>query len=89
MKKEFRAVPRPDDIADMARELRFHPASTQSPEALSGKQVEEFNRDGYLKNLRIYDDAEITGIRGFFDGLLEKTLAAGDDSYSILSLIHI
>ena len=88
MKKEFRAVPLPDDIADMDRELRFHPATTQSPEALSKEQVETFNREGFLKSLRIYDDGEIAGIRAYFDELLERTLAAGDDSYSI-STAHL
>ena len=47
-----------------------------------------FNRDGYLKGIRIFSDAEIAGIRGYFDDLLARTLAAGGDSYSI-STAHL
>ena len=53
MKKEFRAVPRPDDIEGMERDLRFHPSTTEAPQALSPQQVESFNRDGFLKNLEV------------------------------------
>ena len=47
-----------------------------------------FNRDGYLKGIRIFSDAEIAGIRRYFDELLARTLAAGGDSYSI-STAHL
>ena len=72
MKKEFRAVPRPDDIEGMERDLRFHPSTTGSPQALSPQQVESFNRDGFLKNLEGYKAGEIAPIRSFFDELLKK-----------------
>ena len=39
--------------------------------------------DGYVKPIDIYSDDEITEIRGYFDDLLQKTIAAGGDSYSI------
>ena len=82
MKKEFRAVPQPDDIEGMERDRSFHPATTESPQALSAQQVESFNRDGFLKNLEVYKKDEIASIRGFFDELLQRTLASGEDSYS-------
>ena len=88
MKKEFRAVPRPDDIEGMERDLRFHPATTESPQALSPHQVESFNREGFLKNLEVYEAGEIGPIRSFFDELLQRTLASGEDSYSI-STAHL
>ena len=88
MKKEFRAVPRPGDIEGMERDLRFHPSTTEAPQALSPQQVESFNRDGFLKNLKVYEDGEIDPIRSFFDELLQRTLASGEDSYSI-STAHL
>ena len=88
MKKEFRAVPQPDDIEGMERDLCFHPATTESPQALSAQQVASFNRDGFLKNLEVYKKDEIASIRGFFDELLQRTLASGEDSYSI-STAHL
>ena len=47
-----------------------------------------FNRDGYLKGIRIFSEAEIADIRSYFDDLLARTLAAGGDSYSI-STAHL
>jgi ectoine hydroxylase-related dioxygenase (phytanoyl-CoA dioxygenase family) len=41
-----------------------------------------------LKGIRIFSDAEMAGIRGYFDELLARTLAAGGDSYSI-STAHL
>ncbi|MEE3054605.1 MAG: phytanoyl-CoA dioxygenase family protein [Planctomycetota bacterium] len=88
MKKGFRAIPDREDIAGMERDLRFHPSLSGNPQALSPEQVESFNRDGFLKNLRVYDDGEIDVIRTYFDELLERTLASGGDSYSI-STAHL
>ena len=88
MKKDFRAVPRPDDIEGMERDLRFHPSTTEALQVLSPQQVESFNRDGFLKNLKVYEDGEIDPIRSFFDELLQRTLASGEDSYSI-STAHL
>ena len=88
MKKDFRAVPRPDDIEGMDRDLRFHPSTTEALQVLSPQQVESFNRDGFLKNLKVYEDDEIDPIRSFFDELLQRTLASGEDSYSI-STAHL
>ncbi|HUR54331.1 MAG TPA: phytanoyl-CoA dioxygenase family protein, partial [Gemmataceae bacterium] len=48
-------------------------------------QVDRFNRDGYLKPLRIFDAAAIAEIRRYFDALLAKYTAEGKDSYSISS----
>ena len=88
MKKDFRAVPRPDDIEGMKRDLRFHPSTTEALQVLSPQQVESFNRDGFLKNLEVYEDDEVDPIRSFFDELLQRTLASGEDSYSI-STAHL
>ena len=88
MKKDFRAVPRPDDIEGMDRDLRFHPSTTEALQVLSPQQVESFNRDGFLKNLEVYENGEIDPIRSFFDELLQRTLASGEDSYSI-STAHL
>jgi non-haem Fe2+, alpha-ketoglutarate-dependent halogenase len=68
--------------------LRFHPSTTERPVALTPGQITAFNRDGYLADIRIFDEEEITGIRCYFDELLARTLAAGGDSYSI-STAHL
>jgi non-heme Fe2+,alpha-ketoglutarate-dependent halogenase len=70
-------IPPPDALETVPRDLRFHP----TPDAA-------FNRDGYLKPFRIFDSAEISAIRSYFDDLLARTLAAGGTSYSI-STAHL
>jgi hypothetical protein len=55
---------------------------------LTRDQVAAFNREGYLKPLRIFDSGEMAAIRGYFDDLLARTLAAGGSSYSI-STAHL
>jgi chlorinating enzyme len=52
---------------------------------LSQRQIEQFNRDGYIGGIRIYSESEIASIRQYFDDLLKKVVAAGGDSYSISS----
>lgn len=86
--KEFQIVPTDDDLASMERDLRFYPSTVTSPKALTIEQVEQFNRLGYVKGLRAFNDAEIADIRSFFDELLAQVVAAGGDSYSI-STAHL
>jgi non-haem Fe2+, alpha-ketoglutarate-dependent halogenase len=81
-------IPSTEDLNNLQRDLSFHPASTEHPATLTREQIEAFNRDGYLKGIRIFDNNEITEIRRYFDDLLAKTLAAGGDSYSI-STAHL
>ena len=81
-------VPTTEELSSVERELRFHPCTTEHPSILTREQISAFNRDGYLAGIRIFDDDEISGIRGYFDELLAKTIAAGGDSYSI-STAHL
>jgi len=81
-------IPTTEDLRTVERDLRFHPATTEHPQRLSGGQVAAFNRDGYLRGIRLFDGAEIAELRRYFDDLLAVTLAAGGDSYSI-STAHL
>ena len=76
---EFKAVLDSTDLANLPRDLSFHPVSNASPSVLTREQIEQFNRDGYVKGIRIYTEAEITSIRHYFDDLLAKVVAAGGD----------
>ncbi len=79
----FKAVPTQDELAALNRDLRFHPVVNPTPSTLTSEQVERFNRDGYLKPFRIFDDSEAASLRTYFDGLLARVLADGGTSYSI------
>ena len=81
-------IPTADALRTVARDLRFHPSTVEQPRTLIKEQIAAFNRDGYLKGIRVFDSGEISAIRGYFDALLERTLAAGGDSYSI-STAHL
>jgi non-heme Fe2+,alpha-ketoglutarate-dependent halogenase len=83
-----RFVPAEEDLNSLERDLRFHPSVVGHPTTLTPEQIEAFNREGYLKNIRIFRDEEIAVIACYFDDLLARTLAAGGDSYSI-STAHL
>ena len=81
-------IPPTGALDAVARDLRFHPAGVANPQLLTPEEVAGFNRDGYIKGIRIFDAAEIDDIRRYFDRLLADALAAGRDSYSI-STAHL
>jgi hypothetical protein len=72
-----------DEMNEIERDLRFHPSTVQNPKVLTRAQVEAFNRDGFLKGIRIFDAQEILEHRRYLDALLERIFREGGDSYSI------
>lgn len=82
---KFQAVPDQTDLEKMDRDLRFYPSQVTKPGSLSVEQVEQYNRDGYVKDLAVFSLAEADELRAYFDALLERAIAAGGDSYSISS----
>jgi chlorinating enzyme len=81
-------IPSAEELNQLERDLRFHPSTVENPRELTAGQVAAFNRDGYLKGIRIFSPEEMAGIRAAFDELLARTLADGGDSYSI-STAHL
>jgi hypothetical protein len=79
----FKAVPSQDELARINRDLRFHPAVNPNTRTLTPTQIEQFNREGYLKPIKIFDEAQAADLRVYFDRLLVKVLAEGGNSYSI------
>jgi non-heme Fe2+,alpha-ketoglutarate-dependent halogenase len=82
-KTDYKVIPGQNELDSIERDLKFYPSRTESPEVLSQQQIDQFNRDGNLIGIRIFNDEEITELRRYFDALLEKVIAAGGDSYSI------
>jgi ectoine hydroxylase-related dioxygenase (phytanoyl-CoA dioxygenase family) len=81
-------IPSADELSRIERDLRFHPCTVANPRTFTRTDIERFNREGYLKGIRIFPADEIAAIRRYFDDLLARTLAAGGDSYSI-STAHL
>src|ERR1035438_7923762 len=88
-------IPKSDELSQIDRDLRFHPSTVTDPRTLTRQQVAAFNRDGYLKGVRIFDSQEITAIRAYFDKLLALSvlpilfIAFGIDELSKIMLIVI
>jgi ectoine hydroxylase-related dioxygenase (phytanoyl-CoA dioxygenase family) len=84
----FAITPDQRDLDALPRDLRFHPYVNPAPAVLTPGQVEQFNRDGFRKGIRVFTAEEAEANRRYFDGLLATVLAAGGDSYSI-STAHL
>jgi ectoine hydroxylase-related dioxygenase (phytanoyl-CoA dioxygenase family) len=85
---QFKIVLENNELDRVERDLRFHTLGAERPSTLTRGQIDAFNRDGFLKGIRVFDEAEIRAHRRYFDVLLERILAAGGDSYSI-STAHL
>lgn len=84
----FKILPDQNELEAMQRDLRFYPSQVTQPKVLAKEQIEQFNREGYVRSLRVFDAAGTARNRQYFDDLLAKVLAAGGDSYSI-STAHL
>jgi non-haem Fe2+, alpha-ketoglutarate-dependent halogenase len=82
---EFAMVPEADQLASVPRRIEFFPSTVTNPKTLSIAQIAQYNRLGYVSDLDVFEPDEIARHRVFFDDLLDQTLAAGKDSYSISS----
>lgn len=81
----FKMIPDQTELDQMERDLSFYPSLVTSPKVLSSAEVASFNETGFVRPIRIFDEAEITEIRQYFDDLLARVIAEGGDSYSISS----
>ena len=82
---DFKMIPDDEELAQIERDLRFYPSTVTDPKSLTVEQVDDFNRNGYVRPVAVFSDQEIAGVRGYFDELLERVIAEGGDSYSISS----
>ncbi|MEM7250517.1 MAG: phytanoyl-CoA dioxygenase family protein [Pseudomonadota bacterium] len=72
-----------DAYPELQRDLRFFPLGVDEPKTLTKDQIAHYNERGFIAPIRLFDDAEITEIRAYFDELLPQALAAGWDNYEI------
>lgn len=85
---QFKIIPDNTELDQIERDLRFHPLGVENPQTLTREQIAAFNRDGFIKGIRIFDEDEIAAHRRYFDRLLARVIAEGGDSYSI-STAHL
>jgi len=67
----------------MKRELKFYPAENTSPKTLSSQDIRQYNAEGYLCPLDVFDDAGAEANRAYFEKLMGTAEAEGLNSYSI------
>jgi non-heme Fe2+,alpha-ketoglutarate-dependent halogenase len=72
-----------DAYPELKRDLRFFPLGVDDPAHLDAAQIEHYNRSGFISPVDVFDAREIAQIRGYFDDLLDKALAAGWNSYEL------
>jgi hypothetical protein len=67
------------------RDLSFQPVENAEPRHLTRQQIADYNANGFIRPLPIYDEAEAIENRECFDRLMADVEAADDgrDSYSI------
>lgn len=72
-------------MSEQDKDLSFVPVDNPEPRLLSTEQIDQYNRDGYVRPFRIFDDDGVQANRDYFDSLMAKVEAADDqrDQYSI------
>ena len=63
--------------------MRFIPLGVDRPKVLAAGDIDRYNAQGFLCPLDVFDADEIGAIRGYFDQLLARALAAGWHSYEM------
>ena len=81
--KDFKVIPNDTELETLKRNLTFHPADPARAGTLTRAQIEGYNVDGFIRPVEIYSTDEMRAIRKYFDRLLDQTIAAGGNSYSI------
>ena len=61
----------------------FVPLGVERPQHLSAAEISQFNEKGYICPLDVFSRAESLDITQYFDGLLERALAKGWNSYGL------
>jgi len=80
---DFKVIPDDNELERLKRDLTFHPADPAKARTLSADQVNAYNEHGFVRRFTVYEPEQAVQIRGYFDRLLEKTMASGGNSYSI------
>lgn len=84
----FSILPDNATLDDLQRQFAFRPADPHHSVTLTERQISHYNSQGFISPLQILTPHEAADLRGYFDNLLEQTLAAGRSSYSI-STAHL
>lgn len=79
----FSIFPEDEQLGSIQREVGFHSVFNSAPKSLTEVQIADFNRLGFIRPLDLFADEEAASLRRYFDDVLNRAMAAGQDSYSI------
>ena len=89
----FAVTPDQDRLNAETRDLRFHPSPVTAPRTLSKAEVDTFNREGYVRRVKLFDADEMAEHRRYFDDLVRgdgdgaaKHLEFYDEYLAVLDL---
>ena len=68
--------------------MEFEPITTE-PKTLTKAALAQFNRDGYIAPLPLFDPFEVDQHRAYFDGLLRQVQREGRDAYAFNEYHHV
>lgn len=73
-----------DAFPEIDRDLRFFPLGVESPSVLTRTQIDQYNAQGYLAPIRVFDPTEMKTIRDYVDDLLDRAMADGWGNYELI-----
>ena len=79
----FKTYPTQAQLAEMDRDLEFHPTRNEHPRVLSREQIAHYNREGYITGLNALPAEEVGRVRTFVDGVIASVMAKGAGRYSV------
>lgn len=73
-----------EELETVQRDLSFRPVCAEAAKTLTARQVETFNRDGFIGPVSAFDGVQVSELRRDFDAILDEAIIAGGDSYSAI-----
>ena len=72
-----------DAYPDLPRNLNFYPAVNETSKTLSDKQIQCYNKKGYIFPIDVFSETEISTHREYFNQIIETESKNGRGGYSI------
>ena len=66
-----------DAYPNLPRDLSFYPAVNETSKALSNKQIQCYNKKGYIFPINVFSETEISTHREYFNQIIETEIKNG------------
>jgi non-haem Fe2+, alpha-ketoglutarate-dependent halogenase len=82
------ADPTFEELDALGRDLRFYQTVNDAPRFLARPQIEQFNRDGFVNGLAVFDQQQVVRLRSFVEHVQAREMAAGGDP-NFIRFVHL